>query len=252
MKYTETNKELLPSCLIKNKIASVKELKSVLDTDSRMTVFRRLSELNYISSCSHSGKYCSLRRTARFNKYGLWLFNSVLFSKYGTLKNTLESLISTSSDGYTASELNKIAKCKADDVLLELKKSKSISRKKISGVYVYFSKEPNSGRKQELNRKGSMRYHDNPNSLPKISVNELNAALIIFFSTLNEKQRRLYAGYESLKSGHGGDRQIAELLGIDQRTVAKGRQELLSGEADVDSIRKKGGGGKQIKKKFRT
>jgi arginine repressor len=250
MKNTKNDKELLLTYLIKSKIASAEDLKSVLGTSSRMTVFRRLTELNYISSCSHSGKYYCLKRTARFNRQGIWLFNSVVFSKHGTLKNTLESLISSSSDGCTASELNKIVKCKTGDVLLELKKTKKIIRKKISGVYVYFSKESNSGRKQELNRKGSVRHHDRLNIRPGISVNELNAALIIFFSTLNEKQRRLYAGYESLKSGHGGDRQIAELLGLDQRTVAKGRQELLSGEVDVDTVRKKGGGRKQIKKKI--
>ena len=39
---------------------------------------------------------------------------------------------------------------------------------------------------------------------PKILMNELKAALIIFFSTLNEKQRRLYAGFESLKMGAVG------------------------------------------------
>jgi hypothetical protein len=80
-------------------------------------------------------------------------------------------------------------------------------------------------------------------------MNELKAALIIFFSTLDEKQRRLYAGYESLKIGHGGDKRISELLDLDQKTVAKGRQELLGGKVNVDRIRKSGGGRKQIKKK---
>ena len=70
---------------------------------------------------------------------------------------------------------------------------------------------------------------------PEILTDELKAALIIFFSTLNEKQRRLYAGFESLKAGYGGDKQIAKLLDIDQRTVAKGRRELLSREVDVDT-----------------
>jgi len=81
---------------------------------------------------------------------------------------------------------------------------------------------------------------------PEILMNELNAALIIFFSTLNEKQRRFYAGFESLKIGYGGDRQIAELLNIDRRTVAKGRIELLNGEVDLDAIREAGGGRKPI------
>jgi len=52
------------------------------------------------------------------------------------------------------------------------------------------------------------------------------------------------------KVGYGGDKQIAELLNIDRRTVAKGRIELLNDEVDLDTIREAGGGRKQIKKKF--
>ena len=83
-------------------------------------------------------------------------------------------------------------------------------------------------------------------------MNELKAALIIFFSTLNEKQRRLYAGFESLKAGCGGDELIAKLLDINIKTVSRGRKELLTQKVTVDTIREKGGGRKQLKKKFQT
>jgi hypothetical protein len=53
---------------------------------------------------------------------------------------------------------------------------------------------------------------------------------VLFYSLLDEQQRRMYAGLEALKVGHGGDSQVAELLGIDPGTVARGRRELLSGE----------------------
>lgn len=83
-------------------------------------------------------------------------------------------------------------------------------------------------------------------------MNELKAALIIFYSTLNEKQRRLYAGFESLKAGRGGDDLIAELLDLNAKTVARGRRELLGEKVNVDTIREKGGGRKRIKKKSPT
>ena len=230
------------------KISTLDELKEVLETKSRMTVFRKLSKLSYISSYSHSGKFYSLKRIARFNKYGVWAHKSVLFSKYGTLKNTLKSLIDDSPKGYTSSELNSILKVKVEDALLEVVKSKMVNRKKMSGVYVYFSKSLKLNKKQELMRNDRIKYSD-VEMKSDILMNELKAALIIFFSTLNEKQRRLYAGYESLKIGHGGDKRIAQLLDLDQKTVARGRQELLGGKVNVDSIRKSGGGRKQIKKK---
>jgi len=248
---TEKNfDQLVITYLNKYKIATIGEMKTTLNTQSRMTVFRRLSKLGYISSCSHSGKYYSLSRIAKYNQYGLWGIKSVLFSKYGTLKNTVDILVNQSHTGYTASELNKILKIKVDDVLLELTKNKTINRKKIFGVYVYLSSGSTCAKKQELTRKDCIQYKDDLEMRPKILMNELNAALIMFFSTLNEKQRRFYAGFESLKVGYGGDKQIAELLNIDRRTVAKGRIELLNDEVDLDTIREAGGGRKQIKKKF--
>ena len=244
-------KEALLTYLNNYKIATMNEIKAALNTQSRMTAFRRLSKLDYISSCSHRGKYYSLERIAKYGEYGLWIHKSVLFSKYGTLKNTLQILLDQSSKGYTASEFNEILNIKVDDALLELVKNKIISRKKMSGVYVYLSNAPKCAKKQELTRKDCIQYKDDLKMRPEILMNELNAALIIFFSTLNEKQRRFYAGFESLKIGYGGDKQIAELLNIDRRTVAKGRIELLNGEVDLDAIREAGGGRKPIKKKSR-
>jgi hypothetical protein len=71
----------------------------------------------------------------------------------------------------------------------------------------------------------------------------------LFFGLLNEKERRLYAGLESLKVGHGGDRRIADLLGLDPGTVARGRQDLLRRDIEVVRVRRAGGGRKGLEKK---
>jgi hypothetical protein len=73
----------------------------------------------------------------------------------------------------------------------------------------------------------------------------------LFVSLLDEKQRRLYAGLESIKLGHGGDKKIAQLFGLDMHTVAKGRQELWSGKIETDRVRRVGGGRKMLEKKRR-
>jgi len=80
---------------------------------------------------------------------------------------------------------------------------------------------------------------------------ELKAAIVLFYSLLDEKQRRLYAGLEALKIGHGGDRQIAELLGLDPSTVARGRRELLARDVESERIRRRGGGRRPVVKKPR-
>jgi len=130
MKQELYSSETLSNYLKNNKIATVDELKNVLKTQSRMTVFRKLKPLDYISSCSHSGKYYSLKEIAEYNKYGIWLHGEILFSRYETLKETLKHLIYDSAKGYAASELHNILPVKVDDVLLELTKDKIIIRKK--------------------------------------------------------------------------------------------------------------------------
>ena len=76
--------------------------------------------------------------------------------------------------------------------------------------------------------------------------------MVLFSSMLNEKQRRLYAGLESLKLGYGGDRRIAEFIGMDPHTVAQGRRELLEQDLEIDRIRKAGGGRRRLEKNTRS
>jgi hypothetical protein len=57
---------------------------------------------------------------------------------------------------------------------------------------------------------------------------ELKASLILFSRLLDERQRRLYAGLESLKLGRGGDQRLAALLQLDAYTVARRQTALLA------------------------
>jgi len=74
---------------------------------------------------------------------------------------------------------------------------------------------------------------------------ELKAAFILFFSLVDEQQWRLYAGLESHKMGHGGDRKVAEFFGLDVHTVARGRRELFGEQVQRQRVRKKGNGRKR-------
>lgn len=63
-----------------------------------------------------------------------------------------------------------------------------------------------------------------------------------FYRTLNEKDRRRYAGLEAKRLGHGGISYISEVLGCDRKTIRRGIEEILD-PPDLDSgrVRKKGG-----------
>lgn len=232
------------------KTATIFDLKAALQTNVTMTVFRKLKQLNYLSSCSHSGKYYSLKRFTKFNKNGYCFINSILFSMYPTLKETIKVLIENSHHGYIAKEIEKKLKVKPNEPLLQLIKEANISRKKINGSYVYFSIDSNKKKQQELFRKESSDSLKFNTMQPDVLMNEIKASIIIFYSLLNEKQKRIYAGLEALKIGRGGNIVIAELLGLNINTVKKGRRELLQDSVSIGAMnRKPGGGRKKIIKK---
>jgi hypothetical protein len=108
MAAEKINLNALKDLLIKSKIATLDELKSVLKTKSTMTIFRKLKQLDYISSYSHRGKYYSLHEIADYNFYGIWSHQSVWFSQYGNLVETAKDLIDNSAAGYSAKELETI------------------------------------------------------------------------------------------------------------------------------------------------
>jgi hypothetical protein len=79
-----------------------------------------------------------------------------------------------------------------------LVQQKRIARELISGLFLYTCTDPAIRQRQRLTRRGNQ-------SLPtvidasrlEVSPDEMKAAIILFYSLLDEQQRRLYAGLES-------------------------------------------------------
>jgi len=245
--------ECVRRLLLDQKIATMPELKAALGTDVDLTVFRKLRELSYRSSCSHRGKYYTLEEIARFDAMGLWSFRSVWFSKHGTLVRTCEALVTESEAGYATDELENVLHLGVKDALRKLAHEGRIFREKVSGRFVHLAAD-GSARKEQLRARQVWDAHPSDLSFGagvRVVPDELKAAIVLFFTLLDESQRRLYAGLESMKLGHGGDRRIADLLGLDPGTVARGRQQLLSKDVEVERVRKKGAGRKPVEKKRR-
>jgi len=232
------------------KIATMAELKDALGTEADATVFRKLEALAYRTSYSHRGRYYTLDEVARFDELGLWSFRAVFFSQFGTLLATVEALVEASEAGYDAAELEAVLHVDCKAAVLTLVRAERLSRELQGRRYVYLSAGPSARREQLAARQV---YDATPDLLHlgagvRVLPEEIKAAIVLFYSLLDERQRRLYAGLEALKVGHGGDTQIAELLGIDPGTVARGRRELLSGEVSPDRVRRPGAGRKATPK----
>lgn len=245
--------DVLRQHLRRHTIATLDELKSALGTTVAVTVFRKLQTLDYLSSYSHRGAYYTLRPLARFSLEGLWSHEGVWFSRSGTLVATAEAFVTRSSSGYFAEELARALHVEVHDALRALTTQGRLRRTDVSGVYLYTAAESTTHRRQVQARRTAhtVPIAVAPAALP-LAPDELAAALLLFYSLLDEQQRRLYAGLESLRLGHGGDAQLAAFLGLDPHTVARGRQQLLDHDVATGRVRRSGGGRPRVEKKRPT
>jgi hypothetical protein len=70
---------------------------------------------------------------------------------------------------------------------------------------------------------------------------------------LDEQQRRWVAALEAERLGYGGTRLVAQITGLDEKTIRRGRRELKAGlpAQPTGRIRRPGAGRKPTEKKLR-
>lgn len=253
MKKERYHSKELKRLIVKNKMATMVEMKAAMGTTVDATIFRKLRQLCYLRSYSQRGKYYTLPEIARFNEQGLWSCRGVHFSKQGSLLNTIEQHVNYCEAGYFEYELENLLHVVVRVAVLKLLNDNKIYRQKVAGRYLYCSSRMKKRKRQCSERKKQQAIADSalePMS-SEVLFQEGKTLVELFVSLLDEKQRRLYAGLESIKLGHGGDKKIAHLFGLDMHTVAKGRQELWGGKIETDRVRRVGGGRKMLEKKRR-
>jgi hypothetical protein len=218
------------------------EMKAALGTQADLTVFRKLRALSYQTSYSHRGGFYTLKSIPRFDAQGLWCCRGAWFSRRGTLLDTAAALVEEAAAGYALAELEPVLHVPLKDALRQLAQSGRLHRQAFQGHFLYLASDRGRRQEQWANRQARQPAVDEREE-------EFQAARALLFSLLDEQQRRLFAGLESFKLGHGGDRELARALGLDEETVARGRRELLAGEVDPQRVRRPGGGRPRAEKK---
>ena len=137
----DASRSALERLFTQRPVADLTLLSRTLGTDSRMSVFRRLSALGYLSSYTHTGRYYTLTSIPQFDADGLWHWQQVGFSRDGTLKATVQRLAETSEAGCTQRELGARLGVRVHNPLLELVESKRLRRESVQDEYVYLAAE---------------------------------------------------------------------------------------------------------------
>jgi hypothetical protein len=130
------------------RVVQMRDLFEVVQSTSRMTVFRRLSGVEYLCSYTHTGRYYTLFDIARFDSDGIWFYDDIGFSQNGSLKNTVTYLVDNGDGGKFHSDLQRQLRVRVHNVLLDLVRSKQIKRTKFEGQFLYLSSDKARSTKQ--------------------------------------------------------------------------------------------------------
>jgi hypothetical protein len=167
----------------KKYIANLDDLFRVLETNSRMSVFRRLKLINYLTSFTDAGHFYTLTEIANFDSLGLWFYRNVGFSRAGTLRSTVIEMVHRSEAGMTPKELLGVLRLRMPNslhnALRDLVEGKHLRRQRVQGLHLYTSAQAGKAAKQIEERTQKMQ-----SALAKVSPPSMDATIGVLVEAL--------------------------------------------------------------------
>jgi hypothetical protein len=123
------------------KVVTIEQLVDLLES-SVITARRQLKKWKAYTSFNMNGRYYTLPEIPRFDENGIWKYERILFSKYGTLAQTICQLIRGSKTGLSARQIAQVVEVASNSsVFSHLQSIAGIRRERHQGRFVYFSDE---------------------------------------------------------------------------------------------------------------
>lgn len=175
----EVSRKSLLKMFRKKYIATIDEVFQILDTNSRMSAFRRLKSMGYLTSFTNAGRYYTVSDIPRFDEQGLWFYQDVGFSHAGTLKSTVIELVNLSAAGMTPNEALNLLRLRVPNSLHNalhgLIKDGYLKRQRLQGIPLYTSIDSDIARKQMAVRLEKLENRP----LPPIASTETTIAVLV-------------------------------------------------------------------------
>jgi hypothetical protein len=135
-----------------SEVVEFQDIQSALDNASRATCFRYLQQVPYHRSYNHNGRYYTRKDPDRYDRFGLFSYGDIFFSRDNALGETIRRLVWESEAGWTQRELQDVLRVRVQVVLLNTFHQGKVGREKVHGFYVYLHPDP-VVRGAQLNRR---------------------------------------------------------------------------------------------------
>ena len=198
----------------RNQVMTLPQLTALLDC-SPTTVRRRLREWKAFTSYNKNGQFYALPSVPRFSKKGLWEYQGILFSRYGTLKNTIVHFVRTSEKGLSNAELAELIGVNPQSFMPQFTQLTEIRREKYRRQVVYYHADP-----QVYQAQKQRRFPPEP-PLGKLPPDAQSIAILVERirnpkASLTELSQILFRkGYAI---GEGAIRALLEYHGLEKKT----------------------------------
>lgn len=123
-------------------VVQLDDIRAALGNASRATAFRYLQQIAYRHSYSHNGRYYTRHIPTRYDRFGLFSHQGILFSRDGSLIATLVRLVHESEAGRTHHELRELLHVRVQVSLQEAISRGTIARERIEKLFVYLHSDP--------------------------------------------------------------------------------------------------------------
>lgn len=133
------------------KIITVVQLSRLLQS-SVITARRYLKSWRAYTSYNQKGLYHTLPSIPDFDENGLWVYNSVRFSRHGTLRDTIVHLLRHSKAGMSSNEIGKTVELDPSSFMHHFRDIPGVKREKLGGRFIYFPDDLETGTKQKEER----------------------------------------------------------------------------------------------------
>ncbi len=195
MRPIKYHKKNLIDLLVKKKIITMQQLINETGCSST-TALRHLKshKHGYLTSYNFNARYYTLADIPEFDNYGLWTFQDVRFSKYGSLTNTITQLIALSPKGLEIDEIETILSVNVAPIVTKLFQQGCINREKIGGTLFYFN-HINAEMEKQLKKRQNERREKISQLLPE--PERIIAVLVDF---IQHPQSQLFEIYHRLST----------------------------------------------------
>jgi hypothetical protein len=171
MKEPQIRMEAVEKIIRKSEIQTFKKILNKMNCSS-ITLRRDIKAIGGITSFTHRGEYVTLVDIPVYDKFGIWFYKDIGFTKFKNSFDLIVSIINNAEKGITKEEIEELLRIKISKQIQILLSQNRLHRIKLGARYRYFSEELAKDKKRQIQLLDFEEYYDK-----KVSIADIIAVL---------------------------------------------------------------------------